>query len=201
MKNLLYSLGILILMYSCKSTGTSSPTATVNSFVAASREGNIDEIKKYISREDLSLLEMGERFISNVDSNAAKEMKNKFATEFKEKVKDAKINVKKETVDGTKAIVDVEFTMDGKTETRPFSLVKEDGKWKISLMSTGMNNSGAEKEDIEAAMKSIDLDSLQKAVQEEMGEMSKLDKDSLNKVMQEGLKELEKLKEERKSKQ
>ena len=64
-----------------------------------------------------------------------------------------------------------------------------------------MNNSGADKEDIEAAMKSIDLDSLQKAVQEEMGEMSKLDKDSLNKVVREGLQELEKLKEERKSKQ
>ena len=201
MKNLLYSLGILILLYSCKSTGTSTPTATVNSFVAASREGNIDEIKKYISREDLGLIEMGERYISNVDSNAANEMKNKFSTEFKEKVKDAKIDVKKETIDGAKATVDVAFTVDGRTETRPFSLVKEDGKWKISLMSTGMNNSGAEKADIEAAMKSIDLDSLQKAVQEEMGEMSKLDKDSLNKVMREGLKELEKLKEERKSKQ
>lgn len=199
MKKILSLLLVLSVLYSCKNAQTSTPTATVNSFIEASRSGNFDEIKRYISRQDISLMEMGERFLSNVDSNAANEMKNKFSGEFKEKVKDFKIDVKKETVDGNNATVDVEFAHDGKTETRPFSLVKEDGQWKISLMSTGMKNSGTNQEDVEAAMKSINIDSLQDAVKEEMGEMSKLDKDSLNKVIEQGMKELEKLKQEQKN--
>lgn len=201
MKKILSVLFVLTLLYSCKNAKTGSPTATVNSFIEASREGNFDEIKKYISRQDIGLMEMGERFLSNVDSNAANEMKNKISGEFKEKVKDTKIVVKNESVTGTNATVDVEFTHEGKTETRPFSLVKEDGQWKISLMSTGMNNSGKDKADVEEAMKSINLDSLQKSVREEMGEMSKLDKDSLDKVIREGMKELEKLKQDQENKQ
>ena len=201
MKNLCSVLLLLTLLYSCKSANTGTPTGTVNSFIEASRAGNFNEIKKHLSRQDISLMEMGERFLSNVDSNAANEMKNKFSSEFKEKVKDTKIVVKKETINGGTATVDVEFTHEGKTETRPFSLVKEDGQWKISLMSTGMNNSGKDKADIEEAMKSINLDSLKKSVQEEMGEMSKLDKDSLNKVIDEGMKELEKLKQDQEKKQ
>jgi hypothetical protein len=199
MKKIIGSLCLIALLYSCKNTTTSTPTSTVNSFIAASKEGDIDEIKKYISRQDISLMEMGEGFLSRVDSNAANEMKQKFATDFKDKVKDTRIDVKDEKIDGNNATVNVEFNHEGKTDTRPFSLVKEDGKWKISLMSTGMNNSGANKEDIEEAMKSINLDSLPASVQKEIGNLNQMDKDSLNKLMKEGMKELEKLKAEQKN--
>ncbi len=199
MKKIIGCLCLIALLYSCKTPGTSTPTATVNSFIAAAKDGDVDEIKKYISRQDVSLMEMGERFLAGVDSNAANEMKHKFSTDFKDKVKDAKIDVKDEKIDGTNATVNVEFSHEGKTESRPFSLVKEDGKWKISLMSTGMNSSGENKEDIEEAMQSINLDSLPASVQKEIGKLNQMDKDSLNKLMQEGMKELEKLKAEQKN--
>ncbi len=201
MRKLFAILLVSTLLYSCRSAQSGTPTAAVNSFIEAARTGDFEEIKKHISQQDISLMEMGQRFLSNVDSNAANEMKNKFSNEFKEKVKDVRIDVKKETVDGNKATVDVQFTHEGKTDTKPFSLVKEDGQWKISLMSTGMDLSGTNKAEVEEAMKSINIDSLQNAVKEEMGEMSKLDKDSLNKVINEGMKELEKLKQEQKEKQ
>jgi hypothetical protein len=54
------------------------------------------------------------------------------AKEFKEKTSNAKIEIKDEKIDGDNATVNVEFMLDGKRETRPFSLVKEDGLWKIS---------------------------------------------------------------------
>ncbi|MBC7887396.1 MAG: DUF4878 domain-containing protein [Ferruginibacter sp.] len=185
---------LLIVLYSCKNGSPGSPKKAVADFIEASRKGDITEIKKYITRSDAGLLEMGENFIASMDPDRAKEMKDKMSKQFKDKTKDAKIEIKDELVDGDNATVNVEFILDGKPETRPFSLVKEDGQWKISLLSTGMKNAGSNQQDTREAIKNLDMDSLQGAIGKGMEEFNKMNKDSLKKVIEQGMKDVEKLK-------
>lgn len=209
MKKLFACISLVMLLYSCNTGGSGSPKGTVEAFIAAAKTGNMAEVKKYITKSDVSLLEMAENMMTQFNPSQAAEMKEKMSKEFKEKTKDAKIDVKDEKIDGDKATVNVAFVNDGKTEEHPFSLVKEDGVWKISLTSTGMGNSGATDKDIDA-MKNMNMDSLKGAISQGMKELSNMNKDSLKKameelkkintdslrkVMEEGMKELDKLKE------
>lgn len=194
MKKVFACIGLLLVLYSCKTANSGSPKVTVAAFIEASKQGNLEEIKKHITKSDASLLEMGENFIAKINPEAAKDMKEKMAKEFKEKTSNAKIEVKDEKIDGDNATVNVEFMLDGKRETRPFSLVKEDGSWKISLISTGMNNAGSDGGDQKEAMKSMSPDSLNAAISKGMEELNKMDRDSLKKAMSDAMKEIEKLK-------
>ncbi|GEM_PF-1575822 len=193
MKRMLACLSLMIALFSCSSISPDSPRKTVVSFIEAAKTGDLAEIKKYISKSDASLMDIGQSFLSKLDPEGGKNMMDKMSKEFKEKTKDAKIEIKDEKIDGDNATVNVEFMNEGKTETRPFSLVKEEGLWKISLMSTGMKNSGGNQQDMEDAMRSINIDSLKGALNEGMKEFNKVDKDSLNKMMQEGMKEFNKI--------
>ena len=186
-------LSLMIVLYSCNSTSSDSPKKTVASFIEAAKTGDLTEIKKYISKSDASIMDIGHSFLSKLDPDGGKNMMDKMSKEFKEKTKDAKIEIKDEKIDGDNATVNVEFVHEGKTETRPFSLVKEEGLWKVSLMSTGMKNSGGNQQDMEDAMRAMNLDSLKGAINEGMKEFNKMDKDSLNKMMQEGMKEFNKI--------
>jgi hypothetical protein len=194
MKKILICICLISTLYSCKNAGTGSPKGTVASFIEASKSGNLADIKKYITKSDVSLLEMGEKMMEQFNPGGAKDMKDKMAKEFKDKTANATVEIKDEKIEGDNATVNVAFGVDGKTETRPFSLVKEEGQWKISLLSTGMKNAGANSEDSMKEMKSMNMDSIKNAIGQGMEEMKKMDKDSLKKVMDEGMKELEKLK-------
>jgi hypothetical protein len=39
----------------------------VAAFIEASKQGNLEEIKKHITKSDASLLEMGENFIAKIN--------------------------------------------------------------------------------------------------------------------------------------
>ena len=97
----------------------------------------MDDIKKFITKQDVAFLESAEKFMVSVDPEAIKKMKAKMGDEFKSKVKDVKYTLKNEKVDGDKATVDAEVTEEGKVNTHTFNLVKEDGAWKISLLNSG----------------------------------------------------------------
>ena len=195
MKRILSCICLVAVLYSCKTGSSGSPKATVSSFIEASKQGNLTDVKKYITKSDVSMLEMAEKMMEQFNPGGVKDMQDKMSKEFKDKTSNAKIDIKDEKIDGSTATVNVEFVNDGKTETHPFSLVKEDGLWKISLLSTGMKNAGSDQQDAKDAMKSMNIDSLKGAISQGMEEMKKMDKDSLKKVMEEGMKELEKLKE------
>lgn len=201
MKKLLTAISFITVLYSCNTGKTSSPKSTVKAFIEASKEGDVAGIKKYITRSDAGMLEIGESFLARFDSSAAAEMKEKMSKEFKEKATGANIEIKDEKIEGDNAIVNVQFTSNGKTETRPFSLVKEDGQWKISLLSTGMKNAGTNQQDMQETMKGLNLDSMQGAISEGMKEFNKMNKDSLKKVIEQGMKDMEKLKDIPKEKQ
>jgi hypothetical protein len=195
MKKILIFICFLSILNSCKNASSVSPKAAVAAFIEASKTGNIAEIKKHITQSDAGLLDIGQSFLAKLDSGKANEIQDKIAKELKDKTKDAKIEIKDEKIDGDNATVNVEFLLNGKTEIRPFSLVKEDGLWKVSLISTGMNNAGVNQKDALEQMKGMDMDSIKNAVDKGMEEFNKIDKDSLNKVMKDAMKELDKLKE------
>ncbi len=194
MKRILTCFWLIAVLYGCKNAGTGSPKDAVAAFIEASKKGDIAEIKKHIIKSDVSLIELGENMMAQFDPKGSQEMKDKMAKEFKDKAGNANIEIKDEKIDGNNATVNVAFMINGKTENRPFSLVKEEGIWKISLLSTGMKNAGPDGQEAMEQMKAMNMDSLKGAITQGMEEFNKMNKDSLKTVMQEAMREIENLK-------
>jgi hypothetical protein len=167
-------------------TDQGSPTAAIDAMFTAMKNGNMEDVKKFITKKDVQFIEAAEKFVTSVDPEAVKNMKNKMGDEFKAKVKDVKYTLKNEKVDGDKATVDAEVTEEGKVKTHTFNLVKEDGAWKISLMNSGdgMFNS---------AKGNLGPDS--KDMEEGLERLQNMNRDSLKMLMNKGLQALDSMKE------
>ena len=176
MKKIFILSSVIVLLFGCSAT-PGSPKATVISFIEAMKKGDMETIKKLITKSDASMLAMAESMgqLFGQDKNMQDKMKN----EFIEKSKKVSFNIKDEKVEGDNAEVNVEITDGNKTTTQPFKLLKEDGSWKVSLISTGLNmannNDDMNNTNINVA------DSINKA----MGELKNLNTDSLQKIMNE----------------
>ncbi len=163
----------------------SSPTASIDAMFTAMKNGNMDDIKKFITKNDIAMIETAEKLMNNIDSGAIKKMKAKMGDEFKAKVKDVKYTLKNEKIDGDKATVDAEVTEEGKVNTHTFNLVKEEGAWKISLMNAGgdgmfnsmKGNMGPGNKDMEKGLERL----------------QKMDPDSLKMLMDKGMQALDSL--------
>ncbi len=199
MRKLLFAAVITASLYSCTSPGTrtDTPTGVVNAFIESSKQGDIDGIKKYLTEQDVKLIDMGEQFMGMMDSAQKNTMKEKMAQEFKKNTKDVNIEVGNEKIDGDKATVEVSSTKEGKKTTQPFSLKKENGQWKISLLSTGMKSSGMTQDEMDTKMGKFNegMKGMNDSVAKALEQLKKIDPDSLKKLMNQGMKELEKLKE------
>lgn len=162
-----------------------SPTAAIDAMFTAMKSGNMEDIKKFITKKDIALMESLEKMANSIDSGAILKMKTKMGDRFKDKVKDIKYTLKNEKIDGDKATVDAEVTGEGKVNTHTFNLVKEDGDWKISLMSPGgdgmfnsmKGNMGTDQRDMEKGIERL----------------QKMDPDSLRMLMKKGLKVMDSL--------
>ena len=190
MKKIFLAFSIMVAIASCSSKGDqSSPSGTLDAMFTAMKNGNMDDIKKFITKQDIAFMESAEKLITSVDPDAVAKMKAKMGDEFKAKVKDVKYTLKNEKVDGDKATVDAEITENGKTNSHTFNLVKEAGAWKISLINSGdgMFNSmkgdmGPDSKDLEKGLeklKNMDPDSLKALMQKGLQAM-----DSMKKVME-----------------
>ena len=177
MKKIILLLAVIGVLASCKTSDSSSPTVAVDGMFTAMKNGNIDEMKKYITKSDVAMLEAGESLMNSIDPDAIKKMKEKMVAGMKEKVKDISYTLKNEKINGDNATVDVVVTdngkaENGKTESHTLDLVKEDGAWKIALSKAGdgMFNSmkgdlGSGKKDLEHGiekLKSMPPDSLKR---------------------------------------
>ena len=188
MKKVLFALCFVAGLASCNSSDQgSSPTAAIDAMFTAMKNGNMDDIKKFITNKDVEFLESAEKLATSIDPDMIKKMKTEMGEEFKSKVKDVKYTLKNEKVDGDKATVDAEVTEGEKTDTHTFNLVKEEGAWKISLINSGgmfnsmKGNMGPDSKDIEAGLeklKQMDPDSLKALMKKGMEAM-----DSMKKVM------------------
>ena len=140
-----------------------SPTAAIDGMFMAMKNGNMEDIKKFITKKDVAFMESAEKFAASIDPQAIEKMKAKMTDQFKEKVKNVKYTLKNEKVDGDKATVDAEVTDNGKIDTHTFNLVKEEGAWKISLINSGdgmfnsmKGNMGAGKGDLKKLVDEIE---------------------------------------------
>ena len=185
MKKIILLLCLAAGFAACNSkTDQGSPTGAIDAMFTAMKNGNMDDIKKFITKQDVAFLESAEKFMVSVDPEAIKKMKAKMGDEFKAKVKDVKYTLKNEKVDGDKATVDAEVTDEGKVNTHTFNLVKEDGAWKISLLNSGdgmfnsmKGNMGPDHKDMEEGLEKL----------------KQMNPDSLKMLMKKGLQALDSL--------
>jgi ketosteroid isomerase-like protein len=183
MKKIIGLLSIIVLLAACNGSDTSSPKGTVTAFIEAMKKGDIEGVKKLVTKSDLSMLTMAETMAKSFgqDMNIDEKMKKDFA----EKSKDVSFTVKDEKITGNDAEVNVEVKEKDKTETHPFKLLKEDGSWKISLISTGMAMSGSAER---SHNDNMNADSLRGIMQKGMDELKNMNSDSLQQKLKEGLK-------------
>ena len=140
MKYIFSFLTIAVLLMGCNSD-LSSPKGTVTAFIEAMKKGDIEGSKKFLSKDDLAMWATAESFAKMMGKDA--EITDAMKKEFIEKSKNVSYTVKDEKINGDKAEVNVEIKDHDSTTTQPFQLLKEDGSWKLSLMSTGLNMGGS----------------------------------------------------------
>ena len=151
----------------------------------AMKNGQIDDFKKFITKNDAAMIEEGMRLANSIDSNLVKKAKETMADEFKEKVKNVSYKLKNEKIDGDNATVDAEVTENGKTETHAFNLVKEDGAWKIALSKSGDGMFNSMKGDRGPGEPDL---------KEAMEKLNKMDKDTLKMLMEKASQVLDSIK-------
>jgi len=186
MKKLVLILSIMTGFAACSSTDSNSPTAVLDGMFTAMKSGNMDDIKKFITKSDVNMLETGEKLLNSVDPEAVKKMKTKMSEEFKEKSKTVSYTLKNEKIDGDNATVEAEVTENGKTSSHKFDLVKEDGAWKIAITKPGnemfnsmKGNMGPDNKDLEEGLeklKNMPPDSLKMLLNKGMQVWDSLDK-------------------------
>ena len=203
MKNIFICCTLAIMLFGC-STNSGSPKGTVTAFIETLKKGDIEGIKKLITKSDVSLLEFAEKMGNTFGQG--KNIQEDMRKEFMDKSKNISFDVKDEKIEGDNATVNVAITQDAKTTTQPFRLLKEDGSWKVSLTSTGLNMAGKEgdlnnpninmadtlKKGMEQ-LKNINTDSLQKLMNEGMEKLKEMQKKNpeMLKKMEEAMKKLE----------
>ncbi len=189
MKKIIFILAIATGLAACNSNdagpSTSSPTATIDGMFNAMKNGQIDDFKKFITKNDAAMIEEGMRLANSIDSNLVKKAKETMADEFKEKVKNVSYKLKNEKIDGDNATVDAEVTENGKTETHAFNLVKEDGAWKIALSKSGNGMFNSMKGDRGPGEPDL---------KEAMEKLNKMDKDTLKMLMEKASQVLDSIK-------
>ena len=196
MKKILLACCLLSAFASCKQPAT-PPTAVLDGMFTAMKNGNIDEMKKHISKSDLSMLEAAEKIMTSVDPEGIKKIKDRMIDEFKKNAKDITYSFKNEKIDGDHATVETEIinnrpdSLAGeKTSTHTFELVKEDNAWKIALSKPGnemfnsmKGNMGAKKEGLKDGiekLKQMDPDSLKMLINKGLQALDSLDRKKNN---------------------
>lgn len=144
MKRLIPALFLILSFAACKDEPANPPTATLNGMFAAMKNGNIEEMKKYITKTDVAMLEAAEKFLTATDPESVPKIKAKMMEKMKEGASHVQYSLSNEKIDGDKATVDAEITVkdtasqDGKKVSKQtFELVKEDNSWKIALSRPG----------------------------------------------------------------
>ncbi|MEI8058703.1 MAG: DUF4878 domain-containing protein [Ferruginibacter sp.] len=187
MKKTLLLLSVAMIFMACNSGGN-SPKSTVEAMFAAMKNGNLDEIKKYITKSDVAMMEAAEKFMVALNPDAVKQAREKMTSKFKDKVKDVTYTVKDEKINGDNATVTAEIIQNGKTDLQNFDLIKEDGVWKISFMKSGFSGTDMSKMDEE--MKNMNPDSIASKIKQGMAEMQNVNRDSMRQEMNKALDQL-----------
>lgn len=196
MKRILFALGLIICFAACKETAV-PPTIVLNDMFAAMKKGNITEMKKFITKSDVALLDAAEKFMTSVDPEGIKKIKDRMTEELKVNAGHIEYSLKNEKIDGDHATVEAEIitkdtaAVNGKKiTTQTFELVKEDNSWKIALTKPGnemfnsmKGNRGAQKGDLKTGiekLKNMDPDSLKMLIRKGLQALDSMKKQKNN---------------------
>ena len=196
MKRILFALVFIITFAACKETAV-PPTIVLNDMFAAMKKGNITEMKKFITKSDVALLEAAEKFMTSVDPEGIKKIKDRMTEELKVNAGHIEYSLKNEKIDGDHATVEAEIitkdtaAVNGKKiTTQTFELVKEDNSWKIALTKPGnemfnsmKGNRGAQKGDLKTGiekLKNMDPDSLKMLIRKGLQALDSMKKQKNN---------------------
>ena len=82
MKTMILALCVTLCIAGCKGP-VEPPTAVLDGMFNAMKNGNIEGMKKYITRSDIALLDAAEKFMTNIDSEGVKKIKARMIEQFK----------------------------------------------------------------------------------------------------------------------
>ena len=143
MNKLILALVLLVSFAGCKEEPANPPTAVLDGMFTAMKNGNIEEMKKYITKTDVAMLEAAEKFLTAADPEGVPKIKAKMIEKMKERASQVQYTLKNEKIDGDHATVEAEIitkdtaAQNGKKITKQtFELVKENNAWKISTFQT-----------------------------------------------------------------
>jgi hypothetical protein len=158
----------VLCLAACKQPAN-PPAVVLEDMFTAMKNGNMEGMKKFITKSDVAMLEMAEKFMAGIDSGGINKIKARISEELKENAKHIDFNIKNETVDGNRATVETEITIKDtaiqgreKVTKQKFELVKEDNAWKIALtkpenqmFNSMKGNMGARKGDLKAGLEKL----------------------------------------------
>ncbi|HEX2682544.1 MAG TPA: hypothetical protein VHL77_01350, partial [Ferruginibacter sp.] len=93
MKKIVLALSLATCLFSCKEPAQ-PPTAVLDGMFNAMKQGDIEGMKKYISKNDLAMLDAAEKIMTSVDPEGIKKIKTRVIEGFKEKAKDISYSFK-----------------------------------------------------------------------------------------------------------
>jgi Domain of unknown function (DUF4878) len=196
MKKIFLAFCLITAFASCKEPAT-PPTAVLDGMFTAMKNGNIEEMKKHISKSDVAMLDAAEKIMTSIDPEGIKKIKDRMTDEFKKNAKDIQYSLKNEKIDGDHATVEAvivnnrpDSVAGEKTSTHTFELVKEDNAWKIALSKPGnemfnsmKGNMGAKKGDLKDGIEKLqqmDPDSLKMLISKGLQALDSLDRKKKN---------------------
>lgn len=159
---------LLLCFAACKQPAN-PPGVVLEDMFTAMKTGDMEGMKKSITKSDVAMLEMAEKFMAGIDSGGIHKIKARMSEELKENAKYIDFNIKNETIDGNRATVETEIIIKdtalqgGQRVTKQkFELVKEDNAWKIALskpenelFNSMKGNMGARKRDLKEGLEKL----------------------------------------------
>jgi hypothetical protein len=125
----------LVAVAGCNRGAGSSPTATFKAYFEASKNKDVEGVKRVFSKTTLELFEkQAQDQKKTVDEMFKAGMEQKPLTGNLPELRNEKIN-------GNEATLEIKDEKSGRWDTLPF--VKEDGQWKIALDKMGTQTPGA----------------------------------------------------------
>ena len=191
--NKIFSLLLLVTCFliSCKQPAT-PPTQVLDSMFTTMKKGDIQGMKKFITKSDVAMLETAEKFMTKIDPEGIEKLKTGMTEEIKERSKHIDYNFVNEKIDGDHATVEAEIidnspsdSIKQKKTTQTFELVKEDNTWKIALMKPGNQMFNSMKGNMGKKNKSL-KDGIEK--------LKQMDPDSLKMLINKGIQLMDSLK-------
>lgn len=181
----------LVLFFAACNEPQTPPAEVLDNMFTAMKKGNIEEMKNYITKQDIAFLDAAEKILTQADPEGMQKIKGRMIAEFKERAKDLQYSFKDEKIVGDHATVEAEIIdknpaaeSGGKPIKHTFELVNENNTWKIALSKPGnemfnsmKGNMGSRKGDLKTGVEKL----------------NKMDPDSLKMLIGKGLQALDSL--------